>query len=1300
MRKYKGPNRTKKDPDPAIIPSARALQLPDEVEIGMKRWWGTEQRLREALKHIANRGTPTDNAITWVKEVFINEFIPDYFQDMCLSDNDARWYHQVIGSKIYGFVYRAATTLDKHGTLPTFRVINLPRSRQYAYGHDYWRRANLAVFDELVADWVKTHPPPANIGEAMSLSRKLFSRQPKEVQKKFEDIAAEDLAASQALEVLVVSEARDKYLKRFIHDVKSLIHQGEMKCGIQVCVQLLMPLNGNQFKLKSLVSPPLSEFAKAGPIEDLLRSLQEHVEQAGANHVIEGPPRIRIMCNFSNQMFPLYPPIPQNTSVETRRALWRNFVGIAWVFHGGSDKVPWGIIALNVESWIPAECTPEDAVWCDPGSMNRKSLLGWERMVQRCQEENRPFWFRRIITGPAPIDPSRSEEARRETVERNGKSECHLIFERPVTRSHATGDLPYTAENYSYTAYYTASQVQSAPKPDHWHGLPTLGPDTSKPIFHPDEQKTIRNLALKCPNDVGRRIEKALDSLDEHEKHMPSSTSNGLWAFSSQLPSIFPHSPTTQLTSNSFNPIHPPLTYLTRSNAPYENTFPHFLGFIETALLGDLLRHRESNTLLGGPTGVVHVVRALLILLFCVLAIRGDLELPNVIPPGYDNSMLPFKVYGRVLEWLDTTIEFLEASTEILRKTSQERASQQYAALMAAPLFVLDESTEPTPDPGAGTSRATPVAGRAASPSLLPKRKRRSRASRSSKGKRKRDEDEESEAEESGAGSDDNDIDIMLLEQGNSDASTEAGSTYGGKDVPGIDEYAAGADKDGDFAMKSPCAASPESEDDPEPHWNTQSEETSSREYPLAFGDLEPLPDFYPPSYTTANEVTTVLQKVIKSAIERLQEFHSMGHSHEVVSTSDQSAAAVFAAAHPPALRPARELFFLRRVIWKQTQTLATMAKTYIRLFLVDLRDLMAACARGEKIARKEGLNVSKPVDTLLAQIHKAKQTSARLQFAFHELSAYHRLATEWFHAVDPAWCATPPPRGDKDMLAFARLHILWVDKTAELTTDIPTERLDVLDTLRIPHGDPVLDEPIVWFTFGCPSRIEEPLGLRDLFKAPKRAPQKHAAVVSLPDTSKDIPTLGSQVDGTAKLTPANQSIPVLPSAPSLPMSIASVVPSTSTTSSTPATPSAPAAPPASTTPEIPEIPAGQPTLPSPPPPNQVASPPAETHMQREVGQGSPGATPQTSPPSDPGASDPNAMDVDPVSSTPTVGGKKTSNRNKSVSISLPQPRRVSARHQTVGVGTASTNKTRAQLAADKTARRGKPNSVRGRAKR
>ncbi|QRW09571.1 DNA ligase 4 [Ceratobasidium sp. AG-Ba] len=1286
MRKYKAPNKPKKDLDRVIIPSGRALQLPEEIDVDMKRWWSTKEMLREAWKHVAPRGTTRENAITWVKSIFVNKFVPEYFKDLYLSDDDALWYQQQIGQKVYGFVYRAAKTLEENGTLPTFRVSNKPRIKKKTSGHDYWRRSDLAAYDELVAEWVKTPPPPANFGEAISLSRKLFSQQPDDIQQKFREIAAADLVAMNALAMVTVSDARDKYLKKFVHDMKSLIHQGEMQCGIQACVQLLMPLNGNQWKLKSLVSPPLSEFAKTGPIEDVLSQLQEHVEQAGANHVIDGPPRVRIICNFSKEMYPFYPPIPRSTSVETRRALWRNFICILWVFQGGSDKVPWGIISLDIKNWIPAECMPEDAVWCDPGSMNRKSLLEWERVVQRCQDENRPFWFRRTITGPTPIDPSRSEEARREEVERNGKLECHLIFERPVTRSHATGDLPYTTENYTYTAYYTASQVQSAPKPDHWHDLPIVGPDTSKPIFHPDEQKTIRDLALKCPNDVSKRIEKALDSLEEHEKHIPSSTLSGLWAFSGKLPSIFPCDPATQLTCNSFDPIHPPLTYLTTSSAPYENTLPHFLGCIETAMFGDLLCHRASKTLLGGPTGVVNVVHSLLALLFCILAIRGDLELPDVIPPGYDNSTLPFKAYERVLDWLDTTIELLEASTEILRETSQERSSQRYASLMSAPLFVVNESTEPTPDTDAEPPRATPVAGRAASPSLLPTKPRRSKASRSAKGKRKQDEDEESEAQESMAGSDDN-IDPKQYEH-DSDGSTRAGSPHGEENAPDAGEYAAGVDDDGDFLMESPRAASPESEDHSEPLLNTQLEDLSTREYPLAFGEMEPLPTFYPPFYASVDEVTTALHEFGQSATERLQEFRSLGDSHELVSISDQSAAAVSAAAHPPALRPLRQLYHLRRAIWKKTGTLAAMSISYNRLFLADLRNLMAACAAGEKLARKEGLEVSRPVDTLLAQIHKARQISAQLQFVFHESNAYHQLATQWFHAVDPAWCTNPPLSGEDKICAFAKLHTSWVDKTEELTKDIAMRRLDILDGLRIPHEDSVRDEPIVWFKFGCPSRVEEPTSMRDCLKGAKKFSLKGAATkrpLATPDIPKEkqtsgIPTL-SQVNETGQPAPTNPSTPPLLDAPPAP------------------TPLAPTAGLVLETPVIPAVPLDSTPFPMPP---RSQSP--QAHVSREPSTRTPSKISSQPQPSlsslDQDVSDPNAMDADANPGAPAARGKEKPSRNKPVSTTLhPHPRRVSGRHRATDTDIAPASKTRAQVAADKAAKRGRPN-VRGKVKR
>ncbi|KAG9093697.1 hypothetical protein FS749_013927 [Ceratobasidium sp. UAMH 11750] len=1046
-------------------PSAAAKTLPTTLTPDVKNWWASRYGNQKLLDAVAHRGTRDNNAMTFVRGKFLTEFMDDVYGHLELSKQDKEWYEgQVLGNPVYQHVYRAAQRFKVTGRAYTPAAPRPTKIKHRADPHDYWRRENPELYATLKADHEAEHGQ-LNFGASRGFNLAAFKAQGKDVIEKFEKLAKEDLAAVRAIQMIDDPELRAKYVVGLLKEIKTALHHAEVTAGVQMSVQILTPLGNSQYKLSSIVSKGLMEFAKSGPLEDFLGAMQDFVEESGSNRVHGGPVRIAIICDFSKAKFPFFPDIPSSIRQDALRALFRSFVTIVWVFYGGTKQVAWEEIGRDVDKWIDPECRPPDAIWKDPGSMPRAPLLVWVCWIHNAQ---------------AGKHKNLGEEVRREFVECNNRTECHLIFDRPVTRSHAVGDLPYGEANFAYAAHLAAAKAQSTPKPDHWLGLPTIGPHTKTSVLHDEEEATIRALSATTAPEVRERIEKIVECIKEHQRLIPATTPKGVWAHPSTLPIIIPPSIPTNPVANPFSPLWPPIHYFRASpNVPFESTIQFFWAFVEVALTTGLLHHEESGTLLGGDSGMIQIIRPLLVLLFYLLAIRGNITLPETLPAELNVSTLPVKMYDRLLEWIDASIEALDATNAILRKTSEERSAVRFAGDEHAPAFEVAEIADLPPE--SDEPMQPPVAGRASSatprPSSSSKRsKPRPRPKpKSSKAKGKRP---------------------MRSAESESESDGSAVSSKSGSDVPSIDYDKLDKRPDDD-----------DDDDDDDTAWlgdnsgdidsisrdlrvtgDEGGATTSDKPKNLVFGALPVLPLHEPPEFNTASQAIAALQDFEREATSTIAALHNLGGTAPVWDGEHREDAKAYAARWPSEAQPVYELIYLRRLAWASAETAAPCIRSHARHLLNALRNCVVACGYAERIARLHGEARTPMVQTLMAQVDSSKKLAARVKWIYHELETFQLLATSWFDRLELAWRWEDPPCDLAKLRSFGLLHTQWADEVATTCSGFLAERSLTLADLKIPQDDPILNTPIIWYRFACPTANEEPAGLRASLGQPLQA--------------------------------------------------------------------------------------------------------------------------------------------------------------------------------------------------------------------
>ena len=124
-----------------------------------------------------------------------------------------------------------------------------------------------------------------------------------------------------------------------------------------------------------------------------------------------------------------------------------------------------------------------------------------------------------------------------------------------------------------------------------------------------------------------------------------------------------------------FLPFWLPLgTYSPSDVADLRSRLRYFQLFIEDMLATPLIRHAQSNTLLGGYNGTVQLARPLILYLLNFAAMNGDFT-PPISPPSdkYDLTRLPLEELPNVLSWCRKLIEAIQLSIRTLAPTSDAR---------------------------------------------------------------------------------------------------------------------------------------------------------------------------------------------------------------------------------------------------------------------------------------------------------------------------------------------------------------------------------------------------------------------------------------------------------------------------------------------------------------------------------------------------------------------------------------------------------------------------------------------------
>ncbi|QRV94613.1 hypothetical protein RhiJN_22631 [Ceratobasidium sp. AG-Ba] len=703
-----------------LKPSPAVLALPQMAERFQKVW--CNPIIGEVFsKHKGPKGSKHNNGCSFIIKTFIDEFCPAVHPQ--LTKEDAADYKLIIGNTIYTYV----SNHTQDGT-PGITLKKPRREKSKTYAYVAWKRENPEQFKTLLDQYLDDHPEvdrDMDVGTRKRVSCELFKAHvSKEDRARYKREAQETFKRIKELQGLV-GDARAQYIQDFPKRLKGLMEEAEKCAGIKLNVQMFAEKEDGNFSLSTIASNTLKDFCTSSAMSHLLSSLKQWLQEKSGKVVDSGVPSPAPYPSPDpkGHREPLLPPNWADLQLADQQKLWRQFATLKWRSQGSVKQVPWEEILKDPSKWIDPKRLPEGFEWKDPGSMIQQQLILILLHVRDGDAgllgDDQKFQYRRTIASQGMVDATNSQESSRELVTRKGKEVYEILFDATITQCHVIGGLEYPKESLDYAEFMAsevANSTEDVANPAEWLGLPTGASAESAEPFKAEETAALTNTISQFDELIREDLSALVESYLKFHVLLPASTSEGIWSAKNNFPALFPLALPNDPSSNFFRDFWLPITYYSGPRKCLPNgTFLSFEAWIEDLLEAKQLIHEQSGTLLGGPTGCIWIVCALLKLFFNFSAVLKDIDPPVAILTEYDASRLPVGDLPRLTKWVKDWTTLLDHSSEILVKSysacsvgvPHSRTSRSpSAASMLAP------TPEPEDDETPATKPRTPKSSR------------------------------------------------------------------------------------------------------------------------------------------------------------------------------------------------------------------------------------------------------------------------------------------------------------------------------------------------------------------------------------------------------------------------------------------------------------------------------------------------------------------------------------------------------------------------------------------------------------
>ncbi|KAB5590132.1 hypothetical protein CTheo_6419 [Ceratobasidium theobromae] len=481
----------------------------------------------------------------------------------------------------------------------------------------------------------------------------------------------------------LTGEVQEQYYDKFLHKLHSLAKEGEKTAGIVLSVHIAYhkstSSNISGLSIDFFCSKQISDYKKTRDHTDSAMSFAAYLQEEMDAPIVGQPPEPAIVPDQKDHNCPIIPAIDSNICVPLAHRLVRSAITAYWCTYfglllsncadtvaddaGGISPVLWAEIKDSIKSedykWIEKEQLPDasKALFKEPGQLKLSECLEW--LVHLSKRQNgapatERFQFQQVYASTSP-PPSWSCALQPSPQIQRGKHQVYLLhYEGCINQSQVAAGIPYHKSTWEWLAHLDGEGSLS----QHWHGLPScLLQEVCEPLIGNWEMDVIKEVFCVCDDEVLNKVERLVQLVNKAKKYVPAMTPSGLWSeINSEvrpLPLLFPQ--TSPLNSNSIQYL---LTfwmwkeyYQLATKTRDEGTMDFLEGWLKDSLTKGVTQHEQSCTFIGGPCGVVWVVRGLAKTLANIGACVGKIIPPIPAPESYELDRIGLPHWNRALKW-------------------------------------------------------------------------------------------------------------------------------------------------------------------------------------------------------------------------------------------------------------------------------------------------------------------------------------------------------------------------------------------------------------------------------------------------------------------------------------------------------------------------------------------------------------------------------------------------------------------------------------------------------------------------
>ncbi|KAB5588174.1 hypothetical protein CTheo_8382 [Ceratobasidium theobromae] len=465
-----------------------------------EREWVVRTHYREFLTRKTNRGMRgRPNGKTYTHSEVAEEFIEKFWQTW--DDNKKIAYRKKLNSILYNLLNNTFAADEE--AWKDNEVAKAQLTPRRVNTEHKWSKDNSKKINEAINQYLDDTPGTSrSVGTLRRVVCCEFNNLTSD-EKQMWEAWAEAERAKEKLKVPLKGDQRDGYMKTWMTKLNQLALEGQKIASLLlisfICWDGVDQQGAPISHIDSYMSGDIIDYQESPEFTDSHAKLTKWYQAFKGVTVKGGDPPPAVVPNPNSQYWPEMPPLEEKTMLGVYRRCNHDFLNAEYLFYGGVGPVPWKIISLarsqgQLHLWVTG--WPADLEFGDPGSQT--ITVAWR------------------VNKLANPPPPHCSADRVSMVEFRGHMVHQLEYDGPVDKPQSERAVAYPPRCWAY--FYSQLEKKSL---EHWLGLESISNTSIQNLFSSDVFAFVRSLLELVDQTLSAKLIKALESVNEMEKHGP-----------------------------------------------------------------------------------------------------------------------------------------------------------------------------------------------------------------------------------------------------------------------------------------------------------------------------------------------------------------------------------------------------------------------------------------------------------------------------------------------------------------------------------------------------------------------------------------------------------------------------------------------------------------------------------------------------------------------------------------------------------------------------------------------------------